>query len=57
MRRFDATPRRTTPKGHKTFISCTATHQEPFPYKRLLSALVAHYRRLFPLTALTDWIA
>src|ERR1700679_1948962 len=27
MRRFDATPRRATPKGHKTFISCTATHQ------------------------------
>jgi len=28
MRRFDATPRRATPKGHKTFISCPATHQE-----------------------------
>src|SRR6266536_3351005 len=27
MRRFDAAPRRATPKGHKTFISCTATHQ------------------------------
>jgi hypothetical protein len=28
MRRFDAAPRRATPKGHKTFISCTAAHQE-----------------------------
>ena len=28
MRRFDAAPRRTTPKGHKSSISCTATHQE-----------------------------
>jgi len=28
MRRFDAAPRRATPKGHKTFISCPATHQE-----------------------------
>ena len=28
MRWFGAIPRRTTPKGHKTFISCTAAHQE-----------------------------
>ena len=28
MRRFDAAPRRATPKGHKSSISCTATHQE-----------------------------
>src|ERR1017187_3791212 len=28
MRRFDAALRRATPKGHKTFISCTAAHQE-----------------------------
>ena len=28
MRRFDATPRRATPKGHESFISCTATRQE-----------------------------
>src|SRR5208283_2084169 len=26
MRRFDAAPRRATSKGHKSFISCTATH-------------------------------
>src|SRR5664279_6431121 len=24
MRRFEASPRRATPKGHKTFINCTA---------------------------------
>src|SRR6266571_3483638 len=28
MRRFDAALRRATPKGHKTFISCTAARQE-----------------------------
>src|ERR1039457_4687376 len=28
MRRFDAALRRATPNGHKTFISCTAAHQE-----------------------------
>ncbi len=27
MRRFDAAPRRATPKGHKSFISCTAALQ------------------------------
>src|SRR4051794_21742659 len=31
MRRFDASPRRATPKGHKSFISCTAPHQVAVP--------------------------
>ena len=47
MRWFDAIPRRTTPKGHESFISCTAAHQESPAYIRLLSARVAHqYRSL-----------
>ncbi len=28
MRRFDASPRRATPKGQQSFITCTAPHQE-----------------------------
>ncbi|MCW2639787.1 MAG: Integrase catalytic region [Dactylosporangium sp.] len=31
MRRFDISPRRATPKGHKSFISCTAAHQVALP--------------------------
>jgi hypothetical protein len=30
-RRFDASPRRATPKGHNPFITCTAPHQEDLP--------------------------
>ena len=31
MRRFDISPRRATPKGHESFISCTAPHQVALP--------------------------
>src|SRR4051794_17890067 len=31
MRRFDVSPRRATPKGHESFISCTAPHQVALP--------------------------
>jgi hypothetical protein len=44
MRRFDATPRRATPKGHNPFISYATPHQEIYLH-RPLSALVAHLNR------------
>jgi hypothetical protein len=42
MRRFDITPRRATPKGHKTFISYIALPPEGLPTTSPLSAFVAH---------------
>jgi hypothetical protein len=44
LRWFDASPRRATPKGHKTFIICTAPHQVGLPTSTSLSALVAHLK-------------
>src|SRR3954454_12133991 len=46
MRRFDASPRTATPKGHQSFISYTAPHQAALPTIELLSVLVAHGRQV-----------
>ena len=42
LRWFDASPRRATPKGHKTFIIHTAPHKVRPTYIASPSALVAH---------------
>lgn len=41
-RRGDGAPPPGPPKGHKTFIICTAPHQVGLPTSTSLSALVAH---------------
>ena len=47
MRRLDVSPRRATPKGHKTFIIYTAPHQTRSSYINLSSAFVAHVNKGF----------
>jgi hypothetical protein len=42
MRRLDISPRRATPKGHKTFIYYTALLLEGLPTLDLSFAFVAH---------------
>src|SRR5665811_1519082 len=42
MRRFEASPRRATPKGHKTFINCTAPPSPGPTYTTQPPAFVAH---------------
>src|SRR5450759_4196503 len=43
MRRFEASPRRTTPKGHTTFINCTAPPSPGPTYIAPTPAFVAHF--------------
>src|SRR5512146_488610 len=56
MRWFGASPRRATPKGHETFISCTAAQRKSrlLTYDSSLRAwrTNAIYRRLFRLRRL-----
>src|ERR1035437_1695484 len=42
MRRFEASPRRATPKGHKTFIHCTAPPSPGPTYRTPAPAFMAH---------------
>src|ERR1035437_7066427 len=42
MRRFEASPRRATPKGHKTFIHCTAPPSPGPTYRTPATAFMAH---------------
>src|SRR5665811_226534 len=47
MRRFEASPRRATPKGHTTFINCTAPPSPGPTYTTQAPAFVAHSRSPF----------
>jgi len=45
LRRLDASPRRATPKGHKTFIYYTTLPKEDVSYIHPPSAFVAHMQK------------